>query len=140
MDLSKIKLVAADMDGTLLNAKHELSPDFYPIFNEMKDKNLLFAAASGRQFFNLRNRFKSVKDDVIFIAENGSYVVYKDEDILVQAMEPDIVKEQLLTVRKITGAYAILCGKKRAYVETQPRNLSNMLKCIMTNMKWFRIY
>src|SRR5438045_1174375 len=104
MNLSKIKLVAADMDGTLLNAKHELSPDFYPIFNEMKDKGLIFAAASGRQYFNLLNRFKSVQDDVIFIAENGSIVVYKGKDILVQAMEPLIVKEQLLTVRKITGA------------------------------------
>ncbi|MEP7144506.1 MAG: HAD family hydrolase [Ferruginibacter sp.] len=127
MDLSKIKLVAADMDGTLLNARQELSPDFYPVFDKMKAKGLLFAVASGRQFFNLLNYFETIKDEVIFIAENGSYVVYKGEDILVQAMDPDIVMQQLLTARKIPGAYAILCGKKRAYVESvAPRFIENV--------------
>jgi Cof subfamily protein (haloacid dehalogenase superfamily) len=127
MDLSKIKLVAADMDGTLLNARHELSPDFYPVFDKMKAKGLLFAAASGRQFFNLLNCFESIRDEVIFIAENGSYIVYKGEDILVQAMEKDVVKEQLLVARKIPGAYTILCGKKRAYVESRaPRFIENV--------------
>ena len=48
-DLSGIRLIAADMDGTLLNDRNELSPDFYPLFNALKKKNVLFAAASGRQ-------------------------------------------------------------------------------------------
>ena len=119
MDLSKIKLVAADMDGTLLNAKHELSPGFFPLFEQMKARGILFAAASGRQFWNLLNRFESIQDDVIFIAENGSYVVYKGQDLLVQAMEPDVTREQISTAREIPGIHTILCGKKRAYVESE---------------------
>ena len=119
MDLSKIKLVAADMDGTLLNAKHELSPGFFPLFEQMKARRILFAAASGRQYWNLLNRFESIQDDVIFIAENGSYVVYKGEELLVQAMEPDVTREQIKTARKIPGVHIILCGKKGAYVESE---------------------
>ncbi|MBC7886998.1 MAG: HAD family hydrolase [Ferruginibacter sp.] len=127
MDLSKIKLVAADMDGTLLNSRHELGADFYPVFNQMKAKGLLFAAASGRQFFNLLKQFEPIENEVIFIAENGSYVVYRGEDILVQAMEAEIVKEQILTARNIPGTYTILCGKKRAYVENSaPRFIDNV--------------
>lgn len=127
MDLSKIKLVAADMDGTLLNSKHELSPSFYPIFDEMNSKGILFAAASGRQFFNLLNRFEPIKEKIIFIAENGSYVFYKGEDLLVQAMEHNIAKEQILEARKIPGCHIILCGKKRAYVEnTMPAFIENV--------------
>ncbi|MCW3093600.1 MAG: family hydrolase [Ferruginibacter sp.] len=127
MDLSKIKLVAADMDGTLLNARHELSRDFYRVFDKIKAKGLLFAAASGRQFFNLLNKFDTIQEDVIFIAENGSYVVYKGEDILVQAMEPAIVKEQLLVAKHIPDVYTILCGKKRAYIENEtPRFIENV--------------
>lgn len=115
------------MDGTLLNAKHELSPDFFPLFDQMKEKGLLFAAASGRQFYNLLNRFENIREDVIFIAENGSYVVYKGEDLLVQAMDPGIVREQLAIARKIPDAYTILCGKKRAYVESEaPRFIDNL--------------
>ncbi|MEO5889869.1 MAG: Cof-type HAD-IIB family hydrolase [Ferruginibacter sp.] len=127
MDLSKIKFVAADMDGTLLNAKHELSPDFYQVFERMKTKGILFAAASGRQFFNLLNRFETIKNEMVFIAENGSYVVYKGEDLLVQAMEPEVAREQLLTITEIPNAYPILCGKKCAYVQSQePRFIENV--------------
>ncbi|MEO6722342.1 MAG: HAD family hydrolase [Ferruginibacter sp.] len=117
MNLSGIKLVAADMDGTLLNSKHELSPKFYPLFNEMRSKGLLFAAASGRQYYNLVNVFKAIEDQVIFIAENGSYVVYKGEELLVQAMTHEITMEQLAKAKQIPGVYPILCGKKKAYVE-----------------------
>jgi len=127
MGLSKIKLVAADMDGTLLNSRHELSPDFWPIFDEMKSRGILFAAASGRQFYNLLNRFETIKDDVIFIAENGSYVMYKGEEVLVQAMGQDITREQIWEARIIPNAYTILCGKKSAYVENEnPEFIENV--------------
>jgi hydroxymethylpyrimidine pyrophosphatase-like HAD family hydrolase len=95
-----------------------LSEDFFPLFNRLKSKGLLFAAASGRQFYNILNRFESVKDDMVFVAENGSYVVYKSEELLVQDMEPAIVKELLEIARNIKDVNIILCGKKRAYVES----------------------
>ena len=125
--LSKIKLVAADMDGTLLNAKHELSPGFYPLFEQMKSKGILFAAASGRQFWNLLKLFEPIKNEVIFIAENGSFVMYKGEEILVQAMEPGVVKELLLEARNIPGVHTILCGKRSAYVQNrEPEFIKNV--------------
>jgi Cof subfamily protein (haloacid dehalogenase superfamily) len=128
MNLSKIKLIAADMDGTLLNAKHELSQDFFTVFEQIKSKGLLFAAASGRQFFNIENKFEKIKDDILFIAENGSYVVYKGDELLVQAMEPTIVHQQLLTARTLPDVHTILCGKKRAYVESDaPEFMKNLV-------------
>lgn len=117
MDFSSIKLVAADMDGTLLNSRHELSADFYPVFYTMKAKGLLFSAASGRQYYNLLNKFAAIKDDIIFVAENGSYVVYKGEELLVQAMNPEITRQQIKVAMKIPDVYPILCGKKQAYVQ-----------------------
>lgn len=127
MNLSNIKLVAADMDGTLLNAKHELSPDFFPLLDQMRSKGILFAAASGRQYHNLYNRFLSVKDEVIFIAENGSYVMYKGEELLVQAMDKEIARELILAARKIPNVYIILCGKKKAYIESDaPEFIKNV--------------
>ena len=127
MDLSNIKFVAVDMDGTLLNANHELSDEFYPLFDQMKAKGILFAVASGRQYYNLLNRFKPISDDVIFIGDNGSYVAYRNEEILVQSMEPAIVKELLTRAASIPSCYPILCGKDRAYVQhTLPRFIENV--------------
>lgn len=119
MDLSRIKLVAADMDGTLLNDRNELSPDFYPLFDAMVARKILFAVASGRQFYNLQNRFAAIKDEMIFIAENGSYVSYKGEELLVQPLDLEVVRTELLAARKITGTFSILCGKKQAYIESE---------------------
>lgn len=35
-----IKLIATDMDGTLLNSRGELSPNFYNVFKQLKEKIL----------------------------------------------------------------------------------------------------
>ncbi len=125
MDLSGVKLVAADMDGTLLNPAHELNDDFYPLFFKMKEKGILFAAASGRQYFNLRNKFEPVRNEMAFIAENGSYVVYKGKDIFVQAMDRETVHSLITIARTIPATDIILCGKKNAYLEnTAPEFMS----------------
>lgn len=127
MDISRVKLVATDMDGTLLNSEKQLPVNFYQVFSRLKAKGTLFAAASGRQFFNLQHEFETVKNDVVFIAENGSYVVYKEEDILVQALDKDRVCELITIARGIPDSYIILCGKKQAYVEnTSPVFMENL--------------
>ncbi len=117
MDIAQVRLVAADMDGTLLNSQKQLPTDFYTVFHQLRSKGILFAAASGRQFFNLQHEFEPVKNDMLFVAENGSYVVYKNEEILVQELPKSSVVELIRIARNIPDAHIILCGKKRAYVE-----------------------
>ncbi len=112
-----IKLIATDMDGTLLNDNHEIHDDFYKVFEELKNKDVIFAAASGRQYYNLLKRFEDIKDDMMFIAENGTFVVYKGEELLLNALDRDIANELIEVSREIEDAYPILCGKKSAYIE-----------------------
>lgn len=129
MDFSEVKLVVCDMDGTLLNSQHALSEEFIPLFKAMRNKGIEFVAASGRQYFNLLGVFPDIKDDMYFIADNGSYAVYKNEDLLVRAMHPDIVREQLKVARTVPNSYPILCGKKKAYIEDEvPEFVENVVK------------
>jgi len=129
MDFSEVKLVVCDIDGTLLNSQHTLSEAFMPLFKAMRKKDIEFVAASGRQYFNLLQVFPDIKDDMYFIADNGSYAVYKNNDLLVRAMEPSIVIEQLEVARKIPNSYPILCGKKKAYIEDEaPEFIENVVK------------
>ncbi len=37
-----IKLIASDMDGTLLNDKNEIHEDFYKVFEELKKQDIIF--------------------------------------------------------------------------------------------------
>ena len=128
MTFSDIRLVATDMDGTLLNSKHEIHESFFPVFRKLKNHGIIFVAASGRQYFNLAKTLDAVKDEVIFAAENGSYVVFKGEEIHIQAIDPEITHELILISRNIKNTYPIICGKKKAYVENDDEEFINHLK------------
>jgi Cof subfamily protein (haloacid dehalogenase superfamily) len=117
MDFSEVKLVVADMDGTLLNSNHELPSDFHNVFEKLASKEILFAAASGRQYFNILKAFTGIEDHAIFIAENGSFVAHQGNEILVQGMDHETTRQQLIEARTFQDVFPILCGKKKAYVE-----------------------
>lgn len=118
-----IKLIASDMDGTLLNDKDEIHEEFYQVFQELKKQNIIFAAASGRQYYNLAKRFEKIKDDMMFIAENGTFVVYKGEELLLNALDKETAIELIKIGRDIKESYVVLCGKKSAYIESKDERL-----------------
>lgn len=112
-----IKLILSDMDGTLLNDKNEINEEFYPTFEKLLNKKIIFGAASGRQYYNLLDRFDKVKENMLFIAENGTYVVYKGKELIVNSLDREIAMEVIMIGRKIENTFPILCGKKGAYIE-----------------------
>lgn len=118
-----IKLIATDMDGTLLNSKNEIQDGFYDVFNEIREKQIIFAAASGRQYYNLLERFKDMKDNMMFIAENGTFVVYKGKELVVNSLDINLARELIKIGRTIENAFVILCGKNSAYIENRDERL-----------------
>lgn len=117
MNLPDIKLVASDMDGTLLNSKAELPPDFFEIFDRMRRNNIAFVVASGRQIHNMKIKFTGIEDEVFFAAENGAYVTKANKELLSLELSKDNVRSFLEIARKIEGTYIVLSGKKFAYIE-----------------------
>lgn len=53
-----IKLIATDLDGTLLDEKSEINPEFYKVFKKLRERGIMFSAASGRQYQNLIKNLK----------------------------------------------------------------------------------
>lgn len=118
-----IKLIATDMDGTLLNSNNEIQDGFYEVFEKINEMGIIFAAASGRQYYNLLERFHDVKDNMMFIAENGTFVVYKGEELIVNALDKELARELIKVGRQAKDAYVILCGKSSAYIESSDERL-----------------
>lgn len=116
-----IRLIAADMDGTLLDDEHELHDHFWPLVDELNRRGILFAPASGRQYFNLLERFWDIRDEVLFVAENGTFVVHRGVEISSDCLAPDVVGRLVEAVRGLAGAGvdlgAVVCGKRSAYIE-----------------------
>jgi Cof subfamily protein (haloacid dehalogenase superfamily) len=111
-----VRLIATDIDGTLLNSRNELSERFYPAFHQLREAGILFAVASGRQFYNLQDLFAPIKDDLLFIAENGNYVFHQQKELHVQTLGPSVVRELIRLGDNIPGTHLILCGKDTAFI------------------------
>ncbi len=113
------------MDGTFLNSNYEVSPDFPAIYEELKKRNILFIPASGRQMPGITHYFKAIENEIGFIAENGAYVIYKDEELFADELENSFVQEIIQTIREIPGARAVLSAKKKAYYESDDEKFIN---------------
>lgn len=112
-----VKLVITDMDGTLLNDKNEINEEFWTIQKKLAENGVIFAVASGRPYCNLVEKFKEIKDSMLFISENGACVMYKEKEIFSNTMKKEDVLFLLNICKNIDGALPVLCGKTSAFVE-----------------------
>ncbi|MEL0652120.1 HAD family hydrolase [Algibacter sp. TI.3.09] len=118
MNLSEVKLVVTDMDGTLLNNNSEVSDRFFNQFEELKKRNIHFVAASGRQYQSITQKLDTIKSDISIIAENGGLMQHNNETNVLLKLTPEDVLKSIEILREVPGCYIVLCGRKAAYIET----------------------
>jgi HAD superfamily hydrolase (TIGR01484 family) len=94
-----IKLIITDMDGTLLNSKNEINDEFWEIQDKLSKQDVIFAVASGRPYYNLVERFKNIKDNMLFISENGACVMYQEKEIYSNTMKREDIFFFLISVK-----------------------------------------
>lgn len=126
--LSDIKLIASDIDGTLLNDDSKLPDSFFEIYNELKYLGIEFVIASGRQMNNLREIFEPIKDELTYIAQNGSYILSKNEELYTDPIDELNVIRLILSARKIPNACILAYGIKSVYIENTSSAFLNMLR------------
>jgi Cof subfamily protein (haloacid dehalogenase superfamily) len=114
-----IRLIAADLDGTLVDDEKRIHDEFWPLVDELHARGITFCPASGRQYYNLLALFEDVAADVVFIAENGTYVVAEGREMSSDCLPLDVARRVVARVREIPDVGAVLCGKRSAYVERQ---------------------
>jgi Cof subfamily protein (haloacid dehalogenase superfamily) len=116
-----IRLIACDMDGTLLDDDHAIHDDFWPLVHQLHERGVTFCPASGRQYYNLRERFEPIADEVIFIAENGTFVVRGDAELSSDCLDRQVARDMVAVARALNArgadVGAVLCGKASAYIE-----------------------
>ena len=71
-----IKLVASDLDGTLLLHKAQSLPEeIFSLIRQLEELGIMFVAASGRQYPNMTKLFAPVASEISYISENGALAV-----------------------------------------------------------------
>lgn len=133
MDLSKVKLIATDLDGTLLNSRHEVSDIFFKLFKELKSHNIIFVAASGRPYYSMVEKLSKIKGDIIIVSENGGLGVKNDAIFLSNPISGENFKEICTLVTGLKDTHAVFCARNQAYVLSDSRILLELLEEYYSN-------
>lgn len=133
-----IKLIASDLDGTLLqNGAQSLPPDVIPFIETLATKyGILFVAASGRQYPNLVRLFGSASKHMAFICENGSLVFYQDKLIASHPMERDTALTISHDILSLPGCELQISGEKTCYLIPKEESfVDRMVNHVKNNIK-----
>lgn len=116
-----LRLVVADMDGTLLDADGRIPDSFWPLLHRLRERGIAFAPASGRQYAKLAHMFEGEQEHMPFIAENGTFVVRDGVELTSTTLDRSFVVEAVGILRDLAAGGvdlgAVVCGKRSAYVE-----------------------
>lgn len=89
-----IRLIASDIDGTLVEEGcSRLPEELFGIIEKLCERNILFAAASGRQYLGMRRLFGPVADKILFISENGANVISRGKELYASVIDPELVRQ-----------------------------------------------
>ena len=111
-----IKLVASDVDGTLLpEGSSDMNPELYDVIRRLKEKGIVFAAASGRQMNSVRRVFRPVLDDVYFISNNGGYVKYRQDVLACRAFAQEMAEEIITYIRTMKDTFSLVTALREGY-------------------------
>ncbi len=112
-----IKLIATDMDGTFLDNNKKFDMSFTHTFTKLKQNEIKFVIASGNQYQRLFQKFLPMSLDMIFIAENGSYIANGATPLYINTMNKDSVKQICDIFEQHPEIFIILCSQKSAYIK-----------------------
>lgn len=106
-----IRLVVADMDGTLLDPEGRIPDAFWPLLTRMQAAGIAFVPASGRQLATLEHLFERA-GTLSSIAENGGIVTHDGEVIATTTVESDAVRQIVHRVRESDGELEVVVSRR----------------------------
>ena len=132
--MGKIKLIASDLDGTLLlNGAQKASEELPGLIDELADMGIIFAAASGRQYPNLRRLFAPVADKIMYICENGSVNIYKDQLIAKTPMDKELGREIIACIEAVPQCEVLVSGERVSYLNPKTESYLIRMRDIVKN-------
>lgn len=132
--MTDIRLIAADMDHTLLTEAGELPPRFDDWLRRLDDAGIVFVPASGRPLTTLKAMFPTRGHSIGYISDNGG-LVSLGNDILFESLLPgESYRAMAALTAGTTSGVPIVCGVESAYVPFVHRAHEDYLRRFYANI------
>ena len=119
--LAGIKLLAVDMDLTLLASDGSLPPHMDERIDALSEAGVLFCPASGRPAPTLQMMFPAHAGSIAFCADNGGWVIYQGRTAFRDLIRPELWHEVLDFAAADGRCAPVLCAFEQAYVLKRDR-------------------
>lgn len=125
-----ITTIVSDFDGTILKkGAMEAPKEFFDVINKAMEQGYGFIAASGRQYFNMYHMLQGLKQDIVYICENGCLVMYKGEVLHKETIEKELAKELIEELQKQGyGSEIIVSGEGTCYVSPHKQEFADAME------------
>ena len=111
------KIIASDLDGTLLNQKEGISPENYQALERLQELGVLFVPASGRSFWEMPEELKVCPHIRYYIGSDGSTIYDKQTGITHQLAMPQPVGHFVLNKLFTYPTNMMIHAHNRSYVD-----------------------
>lgn len=129
-----VKLIASDLDGTLLlNGEQSISDTAIDYIKKLSQYDVLFVAASGRQYPNLQKLFRNVEEELVYICENGALLKYKDETIAKTPMNREKGIKLMKDIYEKGDCEILLSGENTSYLMPKSQEYVEHMKNYVGN-------
>ncbi len=96
-----IRLIASDLDATMVpEGTFDLNPEYFDVIRQLKQKGILFVAASGRHYTSIEKLMKPVGSDIVALGGNGTCIMYGGKPISYTEIGQDLYLRVLRAARE----------------------------------------
>ena len=115
-NIGSIKILAVDMDKTLLTDKRVLPQGLDERLDKLADAGIVFCPASGRPAPKLEEMFENIKNRLAFCPDNGACVIYRGSYIYKSNIDVALYQQVLARASEDPRAVPVLCCYDEFYV------------------------
>lgn len=110
-----IKLIATDMDGTLLNSDKQPPSDFSEVLEELDCRGIAFAAATGRDHASVCRNLGSAAEKMMFLCDNGASLYRGLQLLEAHPLPPGLLGRIWTVLLQVKATDALLCAEQNRY-------------------------
>lgn len=111
-----VKLIASDMDGTLLDENGQVPLETFDLILALRERGVRFVASSGRRYDRLCDFFSPVKDRMDFVASNGAQVFADGAQIDREVYSHLAIRRLAKTVAMFPNMHLALFDRTKSYL------------------------
>lgn len=117
MNNTKIELICLDLDGTLLNSKHQMSEESIAVLRMLEEKGMKIAIVTGRGSYEARKYAKHISENTFYIGSNGAIVGGVKHSIMIANHSfTQSHMDELMLFSNNYNLYPVLQAKDKQYI------------------------